>query len=195
MRLTLRKVVQLVPISLLALLLGLEAGSKQARAAYGPYDALGTVGISAGVGAILGLSTTSFYTNPTDHMRNVAVGVGVGVIVGVGVAAYMLAAGDQEDEIAPEELLIYPEKDKKDGKGEDEPGKKPGMEPEKPEKKKKEEGAMLRSRSRFFGRRGGSFDRSSASVPGTTSQWPLLSGMVPDTRGWTVAMNVLELRF
>ena len=80
--------------------------SNRVLANYDTKDAAWTVGIATGAGAVLGLSTVSFYSDPSNHFGNIWVGAGLGLIVGVGVAAYLAAAQDSEEEIDPEELLI-----------------------------------------------------------------------------------------
>lgn len=47
-------------------------------------------------GAILGLSTLSFYEHPSDHMRNVIVGGATGIIIGVGIVAFTRATKSRE---------------------------------------------------------------------------------------------------
>src|SRR5262249_48749014 len=113
----------------------LKAGSLEARASYGLGDALETVGISTGIGTALGLSTIAFYDQPTSHMKNALVGAGAGLIVGLGVAAYLMAASPESDDISPEELLPPDYKKKNDGSE-----KLPNVDPTKAEKKR---GAFL----------------------------------------------------
>lgn len=65
---------------------------------------LTTVGVSTGVGAVLGLSTISFYPSPGQHLNNMWVGAGAGLLLGLGLAAY-LAYAPHENEIDPQELM------------------------------------------------------------------------------------------
>ncbi len=140
-----------------------------AEAYYGFNDALGTIGIAAGVGAVMGLSTISFYETPTRHLSNTLVGAGVGLIAGLGVAAYLMANAAESDEINPDELL--PPENKPDGSG-----KPPGKDPGKTEKKAPT--SLMRSLPRSL---------LLASVPSTL--------VLRDSTNWMVAFQVLELRF
>ena len=47
-----------------------------------------TVGVSAGIGAVLGASTMPFYDVPEKHVSNVFIGAGAGVAIGMGYALY-----------------------------------------------------------------------------------------------------------
>ncbi|MBI3556488.1 MAG: hypothetical protein HY074_09520 [Deltaproteobacteria bacterium] len=139
-----------------------------AEAYYGFNDALGTIGIAAGIGAVMGLSTISFYDSPTKHLSNTLVGAGAGLIVGLGVAAYLMANAAESDEINPDELL--PPENKPEA-----PGKTPGKDPAKSEKKAP---TSIRSVPRSL---------LLASVPTTL--------MLRDSTNWMIAFQVLELRF
>lgn len=55
------------------------------------------VGAAGGAGAILGLSTLSFYDTPSKHIRNVWTGAALGVIAGVIFVAYNSAQKGSED--------------------------------------------------------------------------------------------------
>lgn len=44
-----------------------------------------TIGISTAVGTVLGASTLPFYSQPTDHMVNLAIGAGIGLVTGLGI--------------------------------------------------------------------------------------------------------------
>jgi hypothetical protein len=60
-------------------------------AASGPRRQLATI-IFAGLGgAILGLSTLSFYGRPQDHLSNIAIGFGLGIIGGTLYMTYQAA--------------------------------------------------------------------------------------------------------
>jgi len=54
-------------------------------------DALATIVYSGVGGAVLGLSTLSFVSQPSDHLKNILIGGALGIIVGVGYVAYMAA--------------------------------------------------------------------------------------------------------
>ncbi len=54
------------------------------------------VGIAGASGAILGLSTLSFYDKPSTHISNVWTGAAIGVIAGVIWVAYNSASKNQE---------------------------------------------------------------------------------------------------
>lgn len=57
----------------------------------GPRRQIATI-IFAGLGgAVLGLSTLSFYARPQDKIGNIAVGFAVGIIVGTGIVTYNAA--------------------------------------------------------------------------------------------------------
>jgi hypothetical protein len=69
------------------------------------------VGIVVGAGAagaIIGLSTLSFYQKPKEHWKNITIGGAIGVIVGVGAVAYLQATRSQtiEDESEEEEASL-----------------------------------------------------------------------------------------
>ncbi len=62
----------------------------------GPRKQLATI-IFAGLGgAILGLSTLSFYGRPQDHLSNIAIGFGVGIIGGTILMTYQAASNPRE---------------------------------------------------------------------------------------------------
>lgn len=62
----------------------------------GPRRQLGTI-IYAGLGgAVLGLSTLSFYGRPQDKLANIAIGFAVGVIVGTVAVTYSAATNPDE---------------------------------------------------------------------------------------------------
>lgn len=145
-----------------------NAACPNAEASFGVNDALETMGIAAGIGAVIGASTIAFYESPGQHWGNALVGAGAGLVVGLGVVAYLMANASEDDEISPEELL--PPENKPTGKPFD-------KEPAKQEKKNK--GSSLRPKHSTL--------LAMASVPATLA-----------TRGssnWMVAVRVLELRF
>lgn len=54
------------------------------------------VGVAGATGAVLGLSTLSFYDTPSTHISNVWTGAAIGVIAGVIWVAYNSATKSQE---------------------------------------------------------------------------------------------------
>lgn len=72
------------------------AGESAGPASGGPRKQLATI-IYAGLGgAVLGLSTLSFYGRPQDKLANIAIGFAVGVIVGTSVVTYNAATNPDE---------------------------------------------------------------------------------------------------
>lgn len=70
---------------------GSPGGAEYAPNKSGPREQL-AVTIFAGLGgAILGLSTLSFYDRPQDHLANIALGFAIGIIGGTVVSTYQLA--------------------------------------------------------------------------------------------------------
>lgn len=47
-------------------------------------------------GAVLGLSTLSFYTRPQDHLSNIATGFGLGIIIGAIYTTYNAATNPKD---------------------------------------------------------------------------------------------------
>lgn len=75
---------------------GSNATPEEMPRAGGPRRQLATI-IFAGLGgAILGLSTLSFYGRPQDKLSNIAIGFAVGVITGTGYVTYKAATRPQE---------------------------------------------------------------------------------------------------
>ena len=69
---------------------------ENARPISGPRKQLATI-IFAGLGgAILGLSTLSFYGRPQDKLSNIAIGFAVGVIAGTSYVTYKAATNPTE---------------------------------------------------------------------------------------------------
>jgi hypothetical protein len=170
----LRKVVIIVG-SLLAIGSAGKVACPNAEASYGFTDALETIGIAAGIGTVMGLSTIAFYDTPTSHMGNALVGAGAGLLVGLGVAAYLFTTSPEDGGDLIDELLP-PEK-----KPDDVPGNKkvPGKDPAKIDKKPKT--SRYRLRTPVW-----------ASAPVLASVPVTLSHRPPE---WVVAFRVLELRF
>jgi hypothetical protein len=67
-----------------------------ARRGAGPRKQLATIIFSGLGGAVLGLSTLSFYGRPQDNLNNIAVGFAVGVIVGTGYVTYTALTNPSE---------------------------------------------------------------------------------------------------
>ena len=73
-----------------------EGDTKQVKAAAGPRRQLATI-IFAGLGgAVLGLSTLSFYERPQDKLSNIAIGFAIGLITGTVYATYQVATEPAE---------------------------------------------------------------------------------------------------
>jgi len=62
----------------------------------GPRRQLGTIIYSGLGGAVLGLSTLSFYGRPQDKLANIAIGFAVGVIAGTIAVTYNAATNPDE---------------------------------------------------------------------------------------------------
>lgn len=62
----------------------------------GPRKQLGTIVLAGIAGAVLGLSTLSFYGRPQDRLSNIAVGAAIGIIGGAMFSTYK-AATDPKD--------------------------------------------------------------------------------------------------
>ncbi len=69
---------------------GREAGSK------GPRKQITTIVFAGLAGAVLGLSTLSFYGRPQDKLSNIAVGFAVGVIGGTAFTTFQAATNPRE---------------------------------------------------------------------------------------------------
>lgn len=174
MRLALRKVVLILGFSLMLNLITDMVHSPHAEAAYHWNDALGTVGIATGIGSVIGFSTIAFYDEPFSHMSNMLIGAGVGALVGLGVAAY-LSANDTDDEISPDELLP----------------------PQKTNNPKPDNNKQLNQKSQSGGA-SGSYDSPRLRRPAVSLAQNLGSTTLAQRghpRGWSIAANVVELRF
>lgn len=60
--------------------------------ASGPKKQLSTIIVTGLGGAVLGLSTLSFYGRPQDHLSNIGIGFGVGIIIGTLYTTYQAAS-------------------------------------------------------------------------------------------------------
>jgi hypothetical protein len=58
----------------------------------GPRRHLTTIVMSGLAGAILGLSTLSFYGRPQDKLSNIATGFAIGIVIGAAYTTYKAAA-------------------------------------------------------------------------------------------------------
>ena len=89
-----------------------EEGKDGENTSLGPRRQMATI-IFAGLGgAVLGLSTLSFYGRPQDKLANIAIGAAVGIIVGVVFTAYSMASEPEEyySEFTPEGDLFKNQK-------------------------------------------------------------------------------------
>lgn len=63
---------------------------------YGPRRQISTIVYMGLAGAVLGLSTLSFYGRPQDHLTNIPIGFGAGVIIGTIYMTYQAATKPDE---------------------------------------------------------------------------------------------------
>src|ERR1700712_1459226 len=69
---------------------------EKTKSSNGPRKQLATI-IFAGLGgAVLGLSTLSFYGRPQDNLRNIAIGAALGVVSGTILVTYKAATNPSE---------------------------------------------------------------------------------------------------
>lgn len=68
----------------------MPAGEEKAELS-GTRKQLATIVFAGLAGAILGLSTLSFYGRPQDHLENIAIGFAIGVIGGASYTTYKAA--------------------------------------------------------------------------------------------------------
>lgn len=87
----------------LSFLFSASLASAQARGAksstssvQGPRKHLSTIMFSGLAGAVLGLSTLSFYGRPQDKLSNIAVGAAIGIIGGTIISTYKAATEPRE---------------------------------------------------------------------------------------------------
>jgi hypothetical protein len=62
----------------------------------GPRKQMATIVFAGLGGAILGLSTLSFYGRPQDHLVNIAIGFAIGVIAGTAYTSYGAATNPND---------------------------------------------------------------------------------------------------
>jgi hypothetical protein len=72
------------------------APEQRARPSGGPRRQLATILFAGLGGAVLGLSTLSFYGRPQEKLQNIAVGFAFGVIGGTAYVTYKAATGPSE---------------------------------------------------------------------------------------------------
>lgn len=63
---------------------------------YGPRRQISTIVYMGLAGAVLGLSTLSFYGRPQDKLTNIPIGFGVGVVIGTIYMTYQAAANPND---------------------------------------------------------------------------------------------------
>ncbi len=172
---------------LVALFSSLSSGSSEAHADYGFLDAFETIGISTGIGTVLGLSTLPFYDSPP--LSNVYIGAGIGLLVGLGTSAYLWAtSSDEIDEIGYDELIVP-----KEIKKEDDSKKKSND-----SKTKSGKGAQLLPRGAFKRATYAKTRKAFKSQPHTLVSATLAqasSSLLYSKSDWAIAVKVLELRF
>lgn len=74
----------------------------------GTRKQIATIVFAGLAGAVMGLSTLSFYGRPQDKLSNIAVGFAVGVIIGTGYTTYKAATKPREMYDSKLENLILP---------------------------------------------------------------------------------------
>lgn len=72
------------------------ASDKGESTVHGPQKQLSTIVFAGLAGAILGLSTLSFYGRPQDRLNNIAVGAAVGIIGGAVFSTFKAATEPRE---------------------------------------------------------------------------------------------------
>lgn len=73
-----------------------SGGESNAITKYGPRRQIATIVYMGLGGAVLGLSTLSFYGRPQDKLTNIPIGFGIGVIIGTVYMTYQAATNPQE---------------------------------------------------------------------------------------------------
>lgn len=73
-----------------------ENGGENMMEKYGPRRQISTIVYMGLAGAVLGLSTLSFYGRPQDKLSNIPIGFGVGVIIGTVYMTYQAATNPGE---------------------------------------------------------------------------------------------------
>jgi FtsH-binding integral membrane protein len=92
-----RKAFGVMAILIVCLQLSLPAQAQEEKKPQsGPRKQLAVIIFSGLGGAVLGLSTLSFYGRPQDKLSNIAIGFAVGVITGTVFTTYKTAADQRE---------------------------------------------------------------------------------------------------
>jgi hypothetical protein len=73
-----------------------QSASETSTTKSGPRKQLSIIFLSGLSGAVLGLSTLSFYGRPQDHMSNIAMGFALGVVFGTIYVTYNTAKRPKE---------------------------------------------------------------------------------------------------
>lgn len=71
---------------------------------FGPKQQMATIIFSGLAGAVLGLSTLSFYSRPQDKLSNIGIGAAIGIIIGTAFTTYAAATkpyGDYDSRYEP----------------------------------------------------------------------------------------------
>ena len=82
--------------SLSSLALAADPATPETRTSGGPRRQLATILFAGLGGAVLGLSTLSFYGRPQDKLANIAIGFAGGVIIGTTYVTYRAATNPTE---------------------------------------------------------------------------------------------------
>jgi hypothetical protein len=75
---------------------GSSASDQRGKGMAGPRRQLATIVFAGLGGAILGLSTLSFYGSPQNNLQNIPIGFGIGLIAGITFATARVIANPQE---------------------------------------------------------------------------------------------------
>lgn len=93
-------------ITIVCVLFWAQTVFAQSPAVVGPRRQIATI-IFAGLGgAVLGLSTLSFYGEPQEHASNIATGFGLGIIGGVAYVSYKTTADLQISPLGGKDLYV-----------------------------------------------------------------------------------------
>lgn len=79
----------------------------QSSVSTGPKKQIATIIFAGLAGAVLGLSTLSFYGRPQDKLPNIGVGFALGIIIGAGFTTYKAATQPKEFYGLLEDELLY----------------------------------------------------------------------------------------
>ncbi len=85
-----------------------QTNKEQTGGSFGPRKQLATIVFAGLGGAVLGLSTLSFYGRPQDYLSNIAIGFAVGVISGTVFVTYK-AATNTDTFSDPKSTSYFPE--------------------------------------------------------------------------------------